>query len=72
MILCLKLFIVSIHIRNKVNVKKKKKKKKKINSNNQINGNYYHFYLLFNLSPAIKYLIFKRVSRVLIKNDFGW
>ena len=70
MILCLKLFIVSIHIRNKVNIKKKKKKK--INSNNQIKGNYYHFYLLFNLSPAIKYLIFKRVSRVLIKKDFGW
>ena len=50
----------------------KKKKKKKINSNNQFKGNYYHFYLLFNLSPAIKYLIFKRVSRVLIKKDFGW
>ena len=51
--------------------KKEKKKKKKINSNNQINDNYYRFYVLSNLSLAIKYPIFRVLSKVIIKEIIG-
>ena len=61
---------VSVHIRNEVN-KYIYIYKKEIKSNNQINSNYYRFCVLSNLSPAIKYLIFRLASRVLINKSIG-